>query len=144
MLWPHKSQFVINAFERDMKSVHLIYNYDAQNPENGAPEKWKYEMWFYNEDRIVYAINGGPMAGRINYQRVDYQCIREGELWQCNWLEEAAHGNKRNQVDLERWRKLANIGTQTNHHLLHEQATVVNKFKGRGGLEEIEMDWPTL
>ncbi|CAO1639131.1 unnamed protein product [Sympodiomycopsis kandeliae] len=45
-------------------------------------------MWFYSEDRIVYAIHGGPMAGRLNYQKADYQCIRPGELWQCNWLEE--------------------------------------------------------
>lgn len=28
------------------------------------------------------------MAGRINYQRATYQCIRPGELWQINWLEE--------------------------------------------------------
>jgi hypothetical protein len=34
------------------------------------------------------AIHGGPMAGRINYQTCTYQCIRPGELWQCNWLEE--------------------------------------------------------
>jgi phenolic acid decarboxylase len=28
------------------------------------------------------------MDGRINYQRATYQCIRPGELWQINWLEE--------------------------------------------------------
>lgn len=28
------------------------------------------------------------MAGRVNYQKADYQMIRAGELWQCNWLEE--------------------------------------------------------
>lgn len=28
------------------------------------------------------------MAGRKNYQEATYQCIRPGELWQCNWLEE--------------------------------------------------------
>lgn len=28
------------------------------------------------------------MAGRLNYQRCSYQCIRPGELWQVNWLEE--------------------------------------------------------
>lgn len=28
------------------------------------------------------------MAGRKNYQTCSYQCIRPGELWQCNWLEE--------------------------------------------------------
>ncbi|KAI9835850.1 MAG: hypothetical protein M1819_001748 [Sarea resinae] len=76
-----------DTFDQDIKDVHLIYNYDAESPE-GKPEKWKYEMWFYSEDRIVYAIHGGPMAGRINYQACWYQCIRPGELWQCNWLEE--------------------------------------------------------
>lgn len=28
------------------------------------------------------------MAGRKNFQTAIYQCIRPGELWQCNWLEE--------------------------------------------------------
>lgn len=28
------------------------------------------------------------MAGRKNYQATSYQCIRPGELWQVNWLEE--------------------------------------------------------
>jgi len=25
------------------------------------------------------------MAGRVNFQTASYQCIRPGELWQCNW-----------------------------------------------------------
>jgi hypothetical protein len=24
--------------------LHLIYDYDAHNPETGEPEKWRYEM----------------------------------------------------------------------------------------------------
>jgi len=76
------------SFETDIRDTHLIYDYDAANPETGEPEKWRYEMWFFSENRIVYAIHGGPMAGRINYQTCTYQCIRPGELWQCNWLEE--------------------------------------------------------
>lgn len=43
--------------------------------------------WFFSDKRIVYKIHGGPMAGRANYQTASYQCIRPGELWQCNWLE---------------------------------------------------------
>ncbi|KAL5355209.1 Calycin-like protein [Aspergillus floccosus] len=74
-------------FDADIEDRHLIYDYAAQD-EKGNPEKWRYEMWFYNEDRIVYAIHGGPMAGRKNFQTATYQCIRPGELWQCNWLEE--------------------------------------------------------
>ncbi|RAH40477.1 uncharacterized protein BO95DRAFT_447818 [Aspergillus brunneoviolaceus CBS 621.78] len=74
-------------FTTDLRDRHLIYDYAAQDAA-GNPEKWRYEMWFYNEDRIVYAIHGGPMAGRRNFQTATYQCIRPGELWQCNWLEE--------------------------------------------------------
>ncbi|TVY18473.1 hypothetical protein LARI1_G002014 [Lachnellula arida] len=74
-------------FDKDIRDVHLIYDYAAHD-EKGNPEKWKYEMWFFSHNRIVYAIHGGPMAGRINYQTASYQCIRPGELWQCNWLEE--------------------------------------------------------
>ncbi|KAG9513679.1 putative phenol acid carboxylase, partial [Aureobasidium melanogenum] len=75
------------SFDQDIKDTHLIYDYAAQAPD-GTPEKWRYEMWFFSSNRIVYAIHGGPMAGRINYQTCTYQCIRPNELWQCNWLEE--------------------------------------------------------
>lgn len=115
------------------------------------------------------------MAGRKNYQTAEYQCIRPGELWQCNWLEETgticslvydikndrittllgfskghwekaeeAHGDKRNKEDLERWRGLAKIGSQVDRHLLSEQATISEKFHGKGNLEPIEESWPTL
>ncbi|KAH8650057.1 Calycin-like protein [Xylariales sp. PMI_506] len=76
------------SFDEDIRDTHLIYEYNAENPETGAPEKWRYEMWFMTETRCVYAIHGGPMAGRLNYQTCTFQCIRPGELWQCNWLEE--------------------------------------------------------
>ncbi|OOF94988.1 hypothetical protein ASPCADRAFT_406800 [Aspergillus carbonarius ITEM 5010] len=75
------------SFNADIRNRHLIYNY-APHDSAGNSEKWRYEMWFYNEDRIIYAIHGGPMAGRKNFQTATYQCIRPGELWQCNWLEE--------------------------------------------------------
>lgn len=42
---------------------------------------------FSSKDRVVYKIHGGPMAGRANFQTCSFQCIRPGELWQCNWLE---------------------------------------------------------
>jgi hypothetical protein len=38
--------------------------------------------------QVNYAIWGGPMAGRINYQTASYQCVRPGEIWQVSWLEE--------------------------------------------------------
>ncbi|KAG5752340.1 hypothetical protein H9Q69_013766 [Fusarium xylarioides] len=75
------------TFEKDILNTHLIYDYDATDAE-GNPEKWRYEIWFFSDDRVVYAIHGGPMAGRISYQTVAYQCVRPGELWQVNWLEE--------------------------------------------------------
>ncbi|KAK4862234.1 hypothetical protein LT330_003372 [Penicillium expansum] len=76
-----------STFEKDLQNRHLIYDYAAQDA-SGKPEKWRYEMWFESSSRINYAIHGGPMAGRINFQTADYQCIRAGEIWQCNWLEE--------------------------------------------------------
>ncbi|KAF2831315.1 hypothetical protein CC86DRAFT_137641 [Ophiobolus disseminans] len=75
------------SFDRDIRDTHLVYDYDAQD-NDGNPEKWRYELWCFSDTRVVYAIHGGPMAGRLNYQRATYQCIRPGELWQINWLEE--------------------------------------------------------
>ncbi|KAJ4212302.1 hypothetical protein FSOLCH5_013267 [Fusarium solani] len=75
------------SFETDIRDTHLIYDYDARDSE-GNPEKWRYEIWFFSEDRVVYAIHGGPMAGRKNYQTASFQCVRPGEVWQINWLEE--------------------------------------------------------
>ncbi|KAF2132895.1 hypothetical protein P153DRAFT_283768 [Dothidotthia symphoricarpi CBS 119687] len=75
------------SFTTDILNTHLIYDYAAQDPQ-GRPEKWRYELWCISPTRVVYAIHGGPMAGRKNYQRATYQCIRAGELWQINWLEE--------------------------------------------------------
>ncbi len=75
------------SFEHDMRDVHLVYDYNAKDSD-GKPEKWRYEIWFFSESRVVYAIHGGPMAGRINYQTAAYQCVRPGEIWQVNWLEE--------------------------------------------------------
>ncbi|KAI0023012.1 Calycin-like protein [Xylariomycetidae sp. FL0641] len=166
------------SFDEDIANRHLIYDYDVPGTEtaSGKPEKWRYEMWFYNADRVVYAIHGGPMGGRKNYQAATYQCIRPGELWQCNWLEETgtsvslvfdlarrrlttmisfsrghweraadAHGDKRNPADFARWRGLARLGaSQADRTVLCEQASVVEDFRGRGQLEEIQMDWPTI
>ena len=162
------------TFDRDIRDLHLIYDYDAVNPD-GTPTKWRYETWFFSSDRIIYAIHGGPMAGRLNYQTCIFQCIRPGELWQCNWLEETgtivslvydiklrqittllgfskghwenpemAHGDKRNKEDFERWRGLAKIGTQAERFMLAERATVLEVFRGKGDLEPIEPDAVTL
>ncbi|KAF8850231.1 hypothetical protein BDZ45DRAFT_770731 [Acephala macrosclerotiorum] len=164
----------IPQFDKDIRDVHLIYDYDAKSAD-GKPEKWRYEMWFFSPTRIVYAIHGGPMAGRINYQTASYQCIRPGELWQCNWLEETgticslvydipnkkistllgfsqghwehpeeAHGDKRNPEDFQHWRGLARIGTQTDRFLLNEQADILEAFKGKGNLVPINGDEETI
>lgn len=162
------------SFDEDIRDVHLIYFYDAEDAD-GKPEKWKYEMWFFSDSRIVYAIHGGPMAGRINYQTCVYQCIRPGELWQCNWLEEtgticslvydiklgqvttllgfskghweqpeAAHGDKRDPETFERWRGLAGIGKQTERFMLADKAKISETFRGKGALEPIEPDAVTI
>lgn len=162
------------SFDKDVRDVHLIYDYNAQSAD-GKPEKWRYEMWFFSDNRIVYAIHGGPMAGRVNYQTATYQCIRPGELWQCNWLEETgticslvydikeqkittliafskghweqpeeAHGDKRDGKAFERWRGLAKIGTQTERFMLSEQADILENFKGKGDLTPIDVDAPTF
>jgi hypothetical protein len=60
-------------FDKDLKDLHLVYDYDAQNVDTGEPEKWRYEMWFFSSERIVYKIHGGPMAGRTNFQSASYQ-----------------------------------------------------------------------
>ncbi|EAT88069.1 hypothetical protein HBI56_095150 [Parastagonospora nodorum] len=160
------------SFDEDIRDTHLVYDYDAQDRE-GKPEKWRYEMWFVSDTVVMYAIHGGPMAGRQNYQRATYQCIRPGELWQVNWLEETgsiisvvydirekkmtsmiafseghwkenkqAHGDKRNKEDLERWRKLADIGNQASRFMLSEQGTILEVFKGKGNLKPISQEDP--
>jgi hypothetical protein len=35
---------VIPQFDRDIRDVHLIYDYDSKDAQ-GNPEKWKYEMY---------------------------------------------------------------------------------------------------
>lgn len=57
---------------------------------------------------------------------------------------EKAHGNKRNPIDLERWRGLATIGKQTDRHILNDQADILEAFKGRGDLEDIDDKLPML
>ncbi|GMF29568.1 unnamed protein product [Phytophthora lilii] len=75
------------SFDKDIRDLHLVYDYNVKE-EDGQVRKWRYELWYMSPTRIVYSIHGGPMAGRLNYQTVAFQCIRPGELWQCNWLEE--------------------------------------------------------
>jgi hypothetical protein len=38
------SPSVLAQFDKDIRDVHLIYDYDAQDA-NGNPEKWRYEMY---------------------------------------------------------------------------------------------------
>ncbi|KAI9331040.1 Calycin-like protein [Zopfochytrium polystomum] len=73
---------------RDLLDLRLVYDYDAFDRDTGKPQKWRYEAWYCSEDRIVYSIKSGPMGGRKNFQKAEYQCVRPGELWQISWLEE--------------------------------------------------------
>ena len=57
---------------------------------------------------------------------------------------EMAHGDKRDEEDFERWRRLAKIGTQAERFMLAERATVLEVFRGKEDLEPIEPDAVTL
>ncbi|KAL1849182.1 hypothetical protein Daus18300_013339 [Diaporthe australafricana] len=144
------------SFDEDIRDTHLIYDYDAQDA-NGNPEKWRYEMWFFSEDKINYAIHGGPMAGRINYQTCQYQCIRPVydipkrkistliSFSKGHWEHpQEAHGDKRKAEDFERWRGLAKLGNQAERFMLSEQADIKEIFKGAGDLVPIDLDVVTI
>ncbi|GAA6032840.1 hypothetical protein NBRC10512_005358 [Rhodotorula toruloides] len=157
----NESRPVPAHFEEELLNKHLEYTYD-----NG-------EFWVPNHERIVYAIHGGPMSGRSNYQTAYYQRIRP-DLWQISWLEETgtvvsmaldltakrvttfmsfswghwnraeeAHGYKRDK--LEKWRELAvDKPEPRQRYQLPEQATIDKIYEGKGSLQDIEMDWPTV
>ncbi|KAK7705177.1 hypothetical protein SLS63_014173 [Diaporthe eres] len=148
------------SFDRDIRDTHLIYDYDAQDA-NGNPEKWRYEMWFFSEDKINYAIHGGPMAGRINYQTCQYQetgtvCSLVYDIpnrkistlisfSKGHWEHpQEAHGDKRKPEDFERWRGLAKLGHQSERFMLSEQADIKEVFKGAGDPVPIERDVVTI
>lgn len=57
---------------------------------------------------------------------------------------EEAHGDKRNEEDLKRWRGLAKIGSQVDRTMLCEQAEIEEDFRGSGDLKPIEMEWAVL
>lgn len=149
-------------FKEELLNKHFSYTYN-----NG----WTYEFYVPNDQRIVYSIHGGPMAGRHNFQATAFQRIRKN-LWQLNWLEETgttvslvldidekqittfiafsqghwenaekAHGDKR--TDLDRWRELSKIGIQTNRYLISEQATIDVISEGRGDLPDISLELNT-
>ncbi|GAA5850903.1 hypothetical protein JCM9279_006236 [Rhodotorula babjevae] len=115
-------------FNEELLDVHADYTYS-----NG----WRYEYWMKSHNRIVYAIHGGPMAGRRNFQECHCQRIRKN-LWQISWLEETntvvsmvldidekrittfmsfshghwarndeAKGYKRDEGKLDKWRELS-------------------------------------
>lgn len=44
MIYPKGDKETQTQFEKDVKDQHLVYYYDAHNPETGEAEKWKYEM----------------------------------------------------------------------------------------------------
>lgn len=44
-----------STFDKDLKDLHLIYDYDAQDAQ-GNPEKWRYEMWFFSKVRLAITL----------------------------------------------------------------------------------------
>lgn len=63
MIWPRDDQATREHFKTDLLDKHLLYDYDAENPETGAPEKWLYELWIRSDDRIVYVNHPRLTAG---------------------------------------------------------------------------------
>lgn len=53
-------------------------------------------------------------------------------------------GDKRNPADFARWRELASVGKNTDREILPEQATIDRITEGRGELEDIDEDAPTI
>ncbi|KAL0487288.1 padC [Acrasis kona] len=154
-----------NYFNEELSNKHFQYTYD-----NG----WKYEFWVKSKSLIVYKIHGGPMAGRSNYQTLYVQRIRKNlwqlswleetgtivslvldieekrittfmAFSKGHWTKpEEAHGDKRNQQDLQRWRGLATIGNQMERHIIPEQANIDLIFEGRGDLDDVDENAVTL
>jgi len=69
---------------------------------------------------LVYDIPRGRITTMLGFSRGNWENA------------EAAHGDKRNAKDLERWRELARIGNQTERHVLSEQADVLEVFRETG------------
>lgn len=61
------------AFNKDIKDLHLIYDYDAKNVETGEPEKWKYEMWFYSK---VCSLVDEELVLSFSDLRIDAHSVR--------------------------------------------------------------------
>lgn len=43
-------------FDKDIRDVHLIYEYDAKDAE-GNPEKWKYEMYVLEQATSIQVVH---------------------------------------------------------------------------------------
>lgn len=81
---------------------------------------------------LVYDIPNKKLTTLGNFSKGHWENVKD------------SLGNKREQSEMERWRGLAKIGSQADRHILNAQADVIESFKGKGDLEEISMDWPTL
>uniref|UniRef100_K3WSS1 Uncharacterized protein n=1 Tax=Globisporangium ultimum (strain ATCC 200006 / CBS 805.95 / DAOM BR144) TaxID=431595 RepID=K3WSS1_GLOUD len=115
----HSNTPLHSSFDEDIRDLHLLYDYDTEAP-NGTPEKWRYEIWFFSHHRIACS----------------FQCIRPGTLE----YPEEPHGDKHDPVALDRWRKLALLGKQTDRLILSEQASILETFRGKGDLVPIAPD----
>lgn len=69
---------VIPQFDKDIRDLHLIYDYDAHDS-NGKPEKWRYEMYrsfpsfknvFCSEQmELIKIFEGGSSQRKESYIR---------------------------------------------------------------------------
>ncbi|KAK5321137.1 hypothetical protein LTR93_006379 [Exophiala xenobiotica] len=133
------------SFDRDIRDTHLIYDYDASNPETKQPEKWRYEIWFFSSDRICNWLEETGSVVSLVYDITEQKLSTMISFSKGHWENrQAAHGDKRNPADFARWKSLAEIGKQTDRLMLSEQADILETFKGPGGLIPIAPDAVTL
>jgi hypothetical protein len=70
------------SFDTDIKDTHLIYDYAAQ-AEDGTPEKWRYEMWFFSSNRIVCKyFFAFPLAHQHPFSHIS-QMLSTAVPWQA-------------------------------------------------------------
>jgi hypothetical protein len=156
------------CFEPDLLDVHLIYDYNAEdsngNPQKWRYETWfaSRDRVVYsihggpmherqNFQRAVYQCVRPGHIWQANWLEetgtivsLVHDIQNKTIMTLCAFSKghrgraEEAHGDKRKKEDLHRWRGLAADGKQTERMVMAERAEVLECFKKRGKLPEID------
>ncbi|KAK1921673.1 phenolic acid decarboxylase [Papiliotrema laurentii] len=130
-----------------LKSESRIVYEISGGPMNGRNN---YQTCYVQEIRPeeLYKISWVEETDTVVSMTIDFPAKRLFTIIafsQGHWEQaEAAHGDKRNQGDLERWRGLAKIGGPANRHIVVEAANIQVIEEGRGTIEDIDPAAPTL